>query len=87
MKKGRRNKGMKTIAEIGSEIELMTAYVAREKEHLTTCGDFDEATRTLRRIFDWNIRIEMLQWVLKPTTFMQAYVREANKENQRGSAR
>jgi len=86
MKRIKRNKGMKTVAEIESEIEQMTAYIAREKVHLTTCN-YGEATRTLRRIFDWNIRIEMLQWVLTPTTFMQAYVREMNKDNQKGSKR
>jgi hypothetical protein len=78
---------MKTPVEIAAEMELMTAYVARAKQQLTTCGDFDEATRTLRKIYDWNIRIEMLEWVLTPTTFMQAYVREMNKDKDSGTRR
>jgi hypothetical protein len=42
----------------------MRAYVEREKRVCETSIDFDEAARALRKVYDWNIRIEMLEWVM-----------------------
>jgi hypothetical protein len=55
---------MRTKAEIEGSLRLWIAYRDQAKEAAFKSTSLEEATKYLQKVFDYDIRAGMLEWVL-----------------------